>query len=243
MLNKKKFIVVIPARYKSKRLPGKPLISLKGIPMIIRTCMRVAKAVPKEKILVATDDYRIIKICQKYNFNYLKTKSTCLTGTDRVAEVAKKIKFNYYINIQGDEPIFNPEDIRKLLHYIKKYPRDVILGYTKIYDKKDFKNKNIPKVIVSKDEYLIFASRSPIPFQKKYKKKAFRQVLAYSFPRKKLLDFTKVTKKTFYENIEDVEILRFLEKGIPVKLCKMSNKSLSLDTKKDLKKILRKISK
>ena len=67
MINKKKFIIVIPARYKSKRLPGKPLISLKGIPMIIRTCMRVAKAVPKEKILVATDDYRIIKICQKYN--------------------------------------------------------------------------------------------------------------------------------------------------------------------------------
>ncbi len=241
MIDKKKYIVVIPARYKSKRLPGKPLITLKGIPMIIRTCIRVAMAVPKKKILVATDDNRIIKICKKYNFESLKTKSECLTGTDRVAAVAKKFKFSHYINIQGDEPIFNPNDIKKLLRYMKKYPKDVILGYTKINSREDYKNQNIPKVIVSKNEYLMFASRSSIPFQKKYDSKAYRQVLAYCFPRGKLLNFAKTSKKTFYEKIEDVEILRFLEKNIPVKMCKMSNTSISLDTKGDIKKILSKI--
>ena len=84
------FIIVIPARYKSKRLPGKPLIDIKGIPMIIRTYNQCKKAVDPSKILVATDDKRIFNLCKKNNINTMMTSNKCLTGTDRIAEVAKK---------------------------------------------------------------------------------------------------------------------------------------------------------
>ena len=105
-----KYIVVIPARYKSSRFQGKPLINLDGIPMIIRTYRQCLKVVPAKLIYVATDNQRIKKICLKENINVIMTSSKCLTGTDRVAEVAKKIKANYYVNIQGDEPLFFPNE-------------------------------------------------------------------------------------------------------------------------------------
>ena len=123
-----------------------------------------------------------------------------------------------------------------------KFPKNVILGYTKITNEKDFNNKNIPKLIISKNQDLVYASRSSIPFQKNYKNVGYRQVLAYCFPRDKLLKFSNQRQKTYYENIEDIEILRFLEIGIKVKMCKMSNKSISLDTKDDIKKVLKKIN-
>ena len=85
------FIVVIPARYKSKRLFGKPLILIKGIPMIVRTYDQCKKVVDRKKIYVATDDYRIKNVCEKNDINVVMTSKKCLTGTDRVAEVSKKI--------------------------------------------------------------------------------------------------------------------------------------------------------
>ena len=86
------FIVVIPARFSSKRLPGKPLKKILGIPMIIRTCMQCLKVVKKSQLIVATDDKRIQECCKKYFINSILTSKKCKTGTDRVAEIAKKIK-------------------------------------------------------------------------------------------------------------------------------------------------------
>ena len=140
------FLLVIPARYKSSRLPGKPLIDIKGIPMIIRTCMQCSKAVSKRNIVVATDDIRILRLVKNYGYNCLITSKDCKTGTDRVAEISKTIIANYYINVQGDEPIFNPLDIKKLLKYINNKHKEVLLGYAKILDFNEVKNKNIPKV-------------------------------------------------------------------------------------------------
>ena len=162
------YIIVIPARYKSSRLPGrKPLIILKGIPMIIRTCMQCARVVPKNKILVATDDNRIAKICEKYGFNYEITKSNCLTGTDRVLEIAKRIKSKYYINVQGDEPIFNQADIKLILNNISKKHKDVLLGYTKIKKKEDILSINIPKIFFDNEKRLIYATRENFYYDKK----------------------------------------------------------------------------
>ena len=86
------YLIVIPARYSSKRLPGKPLIDINGIPMVIRTFNQCKKTVPASKIIIATDDKRIQKICSKNGINSIITSKKCLTGTDRIAEVAKKIK-------------------------------------------------------------------------------------------------------------------------------------------------------
>ena len=234
---KNNYILVIPARYKSSRLPGKPLIPLAGKPMIIRTCIQCSKVVKKDKIIVATDDQRILKVCQKYGFRAIITKAKCLTGTDRVAEIAKRIKANFYINVQGDEPIFNPKDILKLIKTTKRKNKDVVLGYAEIKNSKDIKNKNKPKVIFDRDNFLIYSSRHPIPFSKNQSEKFYRGVWAYCYPRDKLIAFNKINKKSFLEEHEDIEILRFLEIGLRVKMLKMSDKSISVDVPSDIKKI------
>ena len=94
------------------------------------------------------------------------TSKKCITGTDRVAEVAKKIKKNFYINVQGDEPLCNPSDIKKLINFAKKFPKAIINGYTEITDKNLFYSTNIPKVIFDNNKNLIYMSRAPIPSNK-----------------------------------------------------------------------------
>ena len=232
-----RFIVVIPARYKSKRLPGKPLAKIGGLPMIVRTYNQCKKVVKKDQIIVATDSVKIKKVCDEYKINSLITSSKCLTGTDRVAEVAKKINCSFYINVQGDEPFFNPYDLKKLINIAKKKPNEIINGYAEIKDKKLFFSSSIPKVVFDRKEYLLYMSRGPIPSNKKFVfKKAWRQICAYSFPKKALSDFTKIKNKTPIESLEDIEILRFLEQGYRVKMIKMSNKSLAVDNNEDLEK-------
>ena len=238
------YLLVIPARYQSKRLPGKPLLDIKGIPMIIRTFNQCNKVVPRNKIIVATDDKRIELICKKNNIKTIITSKKCLTGTDRIAEVSKKIKKDFYINVQGDEPICNPADIMKIIKYAKKFPNQIVNGFTKIKDKKSFYSTNIPKVIFSNDNNLLYMSRAPIPSNKKKTfSKAWRQVCIYSFPYKALKSYASVKKKTTIESIEDLESLRFLELGYKVKMLKMSNKSIAIDIKEDLLKVRKLIKK
>jgi len=232
------YLLVIPARYMSKRLPGKPLLDIKGTPMIIRTFNQCVKVVPRSKIIVATDDKRIQKICENENIKTLMTSKTCLTGTDRIAEVAKKIKRDFYINVQGDEPICNPEDIKKIIKYAKKFPMEIINGFTEIKEKKIFYSPNIPKVVFKKNGNLLYMSRSPIPSNKKKQfVKAWRQVCIYSFSYHSLKAYTSVKKKTPLESIEDLESNRFLELGYQIKMLRMSNKSVAVDTKEDLVKV------
>ena len=139
--------------------------------------------------------------------------------------------------MQGDEPFFNPQDLKKLIKEAIKNPKEIINGYTEIKDKNLFFNSSIPKLIFDKNSYLLYMSRGPIPSNKKYNfEKAWRQICAYSFPKKMLEAFSKIKKKTPIESIEDIEILRFLEQGYKVKMIKMSNKSLAVDNKEDLKK-------
>ena len=232
-----KYVVVIPARYKSKRLPGKPLANIGGLPMIVRTYNQCAKVISKDKIVVATDNLKIKNVCDEHNIKSIITSNNCLTGTDRVAEVAKKIKCNFYINVQGDEPFFNPNDLKLLIKQAEKKPKEVINGYTEIKDRKLFFSTSIPKVVFDKKGYLLYMSRGPIPSNKALEfKKSWRQVCAYSFPRKALFDFANSKNKTPIESLEDIEILRFLEKGYKVKMIKMSNKSMAVDNNEDLEK-------
>ena len=241
---KRKFIIIIPARYKSSRLPGKPLIKILGVPMLVRTYNQCLKVALREQVIVATDDKRILKLCKNNNMNCISTSKKCLTGTDRVAEVSKKIKSDVYINVQGDEPLCDINDIKKLIKTSKKYPKRIINGYTKIKDKKLFLSRNIPKVVFRKDGRLLYQSRSPIPIDKKGNfSHAWRQVCIYAFPYNALKIFSKIKRKTKLENIEDIELIRFLELGFEVYMIKMSNNSISVDTKDDISKVIKKLKK
>ena len=238
-----KIAFVIPARFKSKRFPGKPLKNIMGVPMIIRTVNQCLKVISKKDLFVATDDTRISNLCKKYNINSIIIKKKCLTGTDRVAYFSNiKKKYTNFINIQGDEPIFNPKDLNKIISHTKNNPNQIYGGYCKIIDQKDFFSSSIPKVVLSKKSDLLYMSRAGIPSNKKKKfTKALRQVCIYSFPKNSLKKFLSFKKKTLLENIEDLELLRFVENGINVKMISMSNTSISVDLPIDLKKVEKRI--
>ena len=232
-----KYVVIIPARFSSNRLNGKPLKDINGIPMIVRTFNQCHKAINKDLIFVATDNHKIKSVCQKNNINVIMTSSKCLTGTDRVFQASKKIKADIYINLQGDEPLFNPKDIKKIIAYSKKYPKEIITGYSRIKTAKMFKSIHTPKVVFSINKDLLYASRSPIPQNKNnIFKFGYRQVCIYAFPKDKLRSFYSV-KKTPLEYEEDIEYLRFLEKGIRIKCVELSDYSKAVDTQEDLREV------
>ena len=234
------FVLIIPARYKSSRFPGKPLTILKGKSMIRHVYDQCLKAVPRDSIYVATEDKRIADHCKKNNIQFLMTSDECLTGTDRLCEVSKLVEADYYINIQGDEPLFNPIDIQNLIQELSKQKNlyDVYCGYCSIDSEDTFFSFNMPKVIFNKRKELIYISRAPIPSNKQNEfKKGFRQVCGYAFS-KRSLEIFDIKSKTYFESIEDIELLRFLELGVKVKMVEMSKKSIPVDVKEDIEKVL-----
>ena len=243
MVKSKKYVVIIPARFKSRRLNGKPLKDINGVPMIVRTFNQCSKAFDRDLIYVTTDDRKIEKVCKENNIKVIMIKNNCLTGTDRVYLASKKIKADIYINLQGDEPLLNPKDIKKIIKYSKKNTHEIVTGYAKIKSRQMFKSVHVPKVVFSKDNYLLYASRSPIPANKRGKFNfAYRQVCIYAFPKEKLEKFYG-NKKTKLEFEEDIEYLRFVEKGISVKCIELSDKSIAVDTISDLNKVRKIIEK
>lgn len=238
------FIVVIPARYDSTRFPGKPLVDIAGKPMIQRVYEQCTKAVEANQVYVATDDDRIRLVCESFGAKVIMTSSECLTGTDRVAEVSRKIDARYYINVQGDEPLFNPSDITLLVDQLKLEEDEIVMGYCSIHSKADFENRAIPKMIFSQRKQLLYMSRSPIPGNKKPDEftSAWRQVCAYAFSKASLNEFSSTNLKTPIEEIEDLEMLRFLEKGVSIKVVEMSSESIAVDHPEDVIKVLKKLN-
>ena len=235
-----KKIGVIPARYKSSRFPGKPLVDIAGIPMIIRVAKIVSEALGKDNTFVATEDDRIKKVVESHEYNVVMTSDNCLTGTDRVWEVAQKIKADVYLNIQGDEPLLNPLDILKIANEKEKHPSYVINGMIDIEAPEDPANINLPKVLVNNQNELIYMSRLPIPGIKDISKEKpiyKKQVCIYAFNYDELKSFGESSEKAKYEKYEDIEILRFFDFSIPIKMVEMSSNSLAVDVVEDVKKV------
>ena len=232
------YVVIIPARYGSSRLEGKPLVNLCGVPMIVRTYLQCIKACPPEKVFVACDDERIKTVCELHDIQVLMTSSDCLTGTDRVAECAQQLDADVYINGQGDEPVFNPEDLDIFINTAQKFPTDVLNGVCKINDEALFRSGTIPKAVMRADGRLLYMSRAGIPTNKKHEFiTSWRQVCVYAFPKKSLEAFKAQKVKTPLEQIEDIEILRFLELGWEVRMVPLSTQSVAVDTPEDIVKV------
>jgi 3-deoxy-manno-octulosonate cytidylyltransferase (CMP-KDO synthetase) len=235
-----KILLVIPARFQSSRLPGKPLIDFLGKSMIQRTYEKCAKVFDSKFIFVATDDEQIYKHCENLNIQVVMTSSDCLTGTDRVAEFALLNEADYYINVQGDEPLINPADILKVLENIKKYNGEIINGYAPIDNEKHYNSISIPKVVFRPDGRLLYMSRSPIPGNKNNLfVKSWRQICIYAFPKEALIRYSRVKDKTLLESIEDIEILRFMELGFDVRMIQLSTDSIAVDTADDVEEVMK----
>lgn len=235
MVSGMKIICVIPARYKSTRLPGKPLALISGKPMIYWVYKNASRVF--EHVYVATDDKRIEKECRKLGLNCIMTKSTHATGTDRVAEVAEKIKGDLYINVQGDEPLLDPEIMRAVVPPFEDPEVQVVNLIGRIKDCSEVINPTIPKVVVNDEGWGVFTSRSPIPFpQKETDIGYYKQVCVYGF-RPEALEFFKNTERGRIEKCEDLEILRFIEHGRKVKYVGVESDNIAVDTPKDLERV------
>ena len=233
-----KTLVVIPARYQSSRLPGKPLVEIAGVPMIVRTYRQCAQAVPAEQILVATDDERIADVCRRENIAVQLTSPHCLTGTDRLAEVAESVRADAYINVQGDEPLFNPDDLRLVVEAAENHPGEILNGYAPIETEADFRSPSIPKVVMREDGRLLYMSRGAIPTTKALGfRTALRQIGVYVYPAAALAAFRAWTEKTPLEALEDIEILRFVERGYEVRMVRLSGDSLAVDEPEDVARV------
>ncbi len=233
-----KIAIVIPARYESTRFPGKPLALINGVPMIIWVYHKcVESGHPVEDIYVATDDERIAKVCRERLAKVIMTPKNCPTGTDRIAEAAKVIDADMIVNVQGDEPLVSPTDIVKVIEAARGNPRVVHNAMCRLQDvEAELSNRNVPKIVAAPDGKLIYASRATIPISKTgtvYTEQIRKQVCIYAFPKEALRRFA-VHQKTPAELVEDIEILRFLELGIPVYMTEVSSTSIAVDTPADL---------
>ena len=230
-----KVAVVIPARYKSSRFPGKPLAKIKGKEMILWVAGIAEIAVGLENVYVATENEEIVDVVKSYGYKVILTSDSCLTGTDRVAEAAMEIDADIIINIQGDEPLLNPDDIKKVIEYKLHYPDHVINCMANLTKYEDVKDKKIPKVITNLEDELIYMSRNPIPGTKTGDGlNPKKQVCIYAFNREHLQSFSS-NKKTPLEAQEDIEIIRFLEMGQKVKMVMLDNVSHAVDYPEDIK--------
>ena len=242
-----KIVIIVPARFGSSRYKGKPLVKILNREMILRVADICSKVVEKKNLYIATDSIKISKVVKSANYNTVMTSSKCLTGTDRVAEAAKKIKANIYINVQGDEPTINPNDIRKIIKAKIKYPNHVICGYDKVHRYENASSVNLPKVVVNEIQELIYISRSLVPGSKKKSndQEFLKQVCIYAFNSKELKKFNLKKKKSKIENIEDIEILRFFDLGIKIKMVRLHSNSVAVDEVEDVlkaEKLIKKMS-
>ena len=230
-----KVAVVIPARYKSSRFPGKPLAKIKGKEMVIWVAEIAKKAVGIENVYIATENEEIVDVVKGYGYKVVLTSDTCLTGTDRVAEAALEIDADIIVNVQGDEPLLNPEDIKRVINTKLKYPDHIINCEAYLNSHEDVTDKKIPKVITNLKNELIYSSRNPIPGTKTGNgKRPKKQICIYAFNREHLKAFTDQTFKTPLEAEEDIEINRFVELGYKVKMVEVDGSTIAVDYPQDI---------
>jgi len=232
-----KILGVIPARYKSSRFPGKPLVSLLGKPMVTWVCELSVKALGKDNVIVATDDQRIGDAVKESGFRAIMTSDKALTGTDRIWEVSTEIDADIYVNIQGDEPVLNPNDILKVVEYKKMFPNEVINGMSKMKPEEDPWNVNIPKILTTEDGRCVYMSRLPIPGSKSsdnVPKHYWKQVCVHAFNKKELEAFGEFGRKSYMEGFEDIENLRFFEIGISIRMVELSGDTYAVDVPEDV---------
>jgi 3-deoxy-manno-octulosonate cytidylyltransferase (CMP-KDO synthetase) len=242
-----KVIGIIPARYGAVRFPGKALADIGGQPMIQRVYERACQVSLFHNVIVATDDERIDQAVKKFGGHVRMTSADHATGTDRIAEVARTLDADVIVNIQGDEPLIEPEMIAQVVQPVLD-DADTAIGTLKhrIKTVEELFNPNAVKVITDPQARAIYFSRSPIPYLKGKDMRGeafgswtfFRHIGLYAFRRKFLLRFVELPQ-TPLEKIEGLEQLRALEHGYTIKVIETTHTSIGVDIPEDVEKILK----
>lgn len=236
-----KFIAIIPARYDSTRFPAKPLALLNGKPMIQWVVENVAKML--DQVWVASDNDEIIETVEKFGGKAIKTLASHQSGTDRCAEAAAILSedsdFDVVINVQGDEPFINSEQI-ELLKSCFEGETEIATLIKKIDNPEDLFNPNRPKVVIDNQQFALYFSRSPIPFVRGETEKNWLSVNTfwvhigmYAYKKEILQEITKL-KPGKLELTESLEQLRWLANGYRIKTAETNHQSIGIDTPEDL---------
>lgn len=232
-----KTLAVIPARYASTRLPGKPLIEIAGVPLVVRVLKQVQKCVAVDRTIVATDDERIALVVRRYGGEAFMTPSELPSGGDRVAYVAKEIPSQYVLNVQGDDPLVGADMIEPLITALEIDSATKLALLAKQIEKpEEINSKDIVKMVFDEKGRALYFSRCDIPYPRCDGGVWYKHIGPYAWRRDFLLKFSSWAR-TPLEKTESLEMLRVLEKGYEIKCVKTGRDVIEIDTPEDLVRI------
>lgn len=231
-----KVVGVIPARYGSSRFPGKPLQDICGKPMLWWVYHQATKVKELAEVYVATDDDRVAAICREFKMYYVMTGEHS-THIARVHELSTKVNADYYVNINGDEPLIEPETIRAIIPQ-EASDKPKVFGLMKVLkDPVELIDPSNIKVAANKDGVALYISRAPIPHPYKTILFEYKKAIGVECWNKASLELFVNSEPGVMEKIEDLVALRFFENGCPMHYTLVESNSLSVDTPKDLEKV------
>jgi 3-deoxy-manno-octulosonate cytidylyltransferase (CMP-KDO synthetase) len=241
---------IIPARYASTRLPGKPLADIAGMPMVCRVYERTKMARLVDEVWVATDDQRIYDAVHAFGGNVLMTSPDHPSGTDRLAEAAGKISADIYVNVQGDEPLIPPELIDAAVEPLLAEPTlNMATAAREITSQDEIADPSVVKVVLDEGGYALYFSRAPIPFHRDIWThgsiiggNCLKHIGLYVYRRDFLMKYAKIPP-TALEQTEKLEQLRALGHGEKIKVVVTKLESFGVDTPEDLDRVIRLIQK
>ena len=232
----------IPARYGSTRLPGKPLLPIAGRPMIEHVYTRVARARGLDRVVVLTDDERIARAVEGFGGDCEMTPADCASGTDRIAWAARRwdaSAASAIINVQGDEPLIDPEEISAVAEHLAAHPEDPVVTLATPAAPEDMGNPNAVKVVLARDGAALYFSRAPIPYPRQEGGFApLKHLGIYGYQRDALLRLAALPPSPL-ERGESLEQLRALENGMGIRVLIVDRASIGVDTAEDLERVER----
>jgi 3-deoxy-manno-octulosonate cytidylyltransferase (CMP-KDO synthetase) len=240
-MNDPQVVVVIPSRYAATRLPGKPLVNLAGKPMVQRVYEQAKLAQTVHRVLVATDDQRIVDAVLAFGGEARMTRSDHRTGTERIAEVAAHEAGDVFVNVQGDEPLIDPVAVdTAVAALLEDPPAQIATVATPIRHVPDIMDPNVVKTVVDFDSNALYFSRAPIPWVRdtpqKVHVKYWKHLGLYVFQRDALLEYPTLPQGEL-EKIEQLEQLRWLENGWKIRVAEVEHDAVSVDAPEDVTRV------
>jgi 3-deoxy-manno-octulosonate cytidylyltransferase (CMP-KDO synthetase) len=234
-------VVVIPSRYAATRLPGKPLVNLAGKPMVQRVYEQAKLAQTVHRVLVATDDQRIVDAVLAFGGEARMTRSDHRTGTERIAEVAAHEAGDVFVNVQGDEPLIDPVAVdTAVAALLEDPPAQIATVATPIRHVPDIMDPNVVKTVLDFDSNALYFSRAPIPWVRdtpqKVHVKYWKHLGLYVFQRDALLEYPTLPQGEL-EKIEQLEQLRWLENGWKIRVAEVEHDAVSVDVPEDVTRV------
>lgn len=227
---------VIPARYGSSRFPGKPLAEINGKPMVNRVAEAAASAREIDRVVVATDDARIMEAVENSPAEGRMTAADHESGSDRVAEVAADSDADIVLNIQGDEPLITGEELDKGVCGLKENPEIPVATFQAPCPEAEYEDADVVKVVTRADSRALYFSRSLVPHPRGETTEIYKHIGIYLYRREALLEFVE-TSPSKLERVEELEQLRLLENGHEILLLDLPEPTLGVDRPEDIARV------